>query len=425
MPFRIETNRATRGMALLPVFWVAVGYSGGAGCAGGAIASAPREPTTDRASTNAFENARGLPREAATGDVSPALATAPVATATAAPTAIPLLVTAAAANVAPARSSTIRLASGKGGPGDANLAAGDDAFERGDLAEAQKRYEAARRAVPGSVAADVGLARVRVARVDVPLDYASARDNPMVIAAAADLTRLVKRSPTFGPAYVELGRCRLLLGDAPGALDALAVGTQLLPEQPEAHSQLGVALLATGRADESVRELSRAADLDPASAARHGNLGTALLMLGRTKEAIAEYETRVRMNDGDARAHSDLGTALLGTTDLERAISELQRAVALDPGRPAFHSNLGYALQEAGRPDRALSEYHEALRLDPKLVSGWINLGTVLAHNPSTRRQARDAFERARILSPGDPRVKANLEELDAAEASGKPKATP
>jgi Flp pilus assembly protein TadD len=139
-------------------------------------------------------------------------------------------------------------------------------------------------------------------------------------------------------------------------------------------------------------------------------------MAGRTKEAIAEYEARVRLNDRDARAHSDLGTALLATQDLERALTELQRAVQLDGGRASAHSNLGYALQQAGRLDAAVAEYREALRLDPKLVSGWINLATALARDPKTRADARSALDRARALSPDDPRVKANIEELDELE---------
>jgi Flp pilus assembly protein TadD len=299
--------------------------------------------------------------------------------------------------------------------GAGELAAGDDAFERGDLDDAQRRYERA----PRGPARDVGLARVRIARVDAPLDYASAKGNAEVSAAEKDLARAARSVPPLGAAFVELGRARLLLGDANGAIDALKKGTQLLPDEPEAHSQLGVGLLATGHAREAVQELARAADLDAGSPARHGNLGTALMMAGRTKEAIAEYETRARIDDGDARAHSDLGTALLGTQELERALAELQRAVQLEPQRAAFHSNLGFALQQTGRVDRAKAEYREAIRLDPKLASAWINLATALAIDPKTRREARAALDRARALSPDDPRVKANLEELDSLEKRG------
>ena len=145
------------------------------------------------------------------------------------------------------------------------------------------------------------------------------------------------------------------------------------------------------------------------------------MMAGRTKEAIAEYEARARIDDGDARAHSDLGTALLATQDLERATTELQRAVQLDPRRASAHSNLGYALQQAGKMDRAVAEYREALRLDAALVSAWINLATALARDPKTRKEARADLEHARTLAPDDPRVKANLEELDAMEKGAKP----
>jgi Flp pilus assembly protein TadD len=144
-------------------------------------------------------------------------------------------------------------------------------------------------------------------------------------------------------------------------------------------------------------------------------------MVGRTKDAVAEYEIRVSMDEGDAKAHSDLGTALLATAGLERASSELRRAVELEPSRATFHSNLGYALQQAGQFDAAIEEYRKALRLDGALVSAWINLGTVLARVPKSRAEARAALERARSLAPDDPRVKANLEELDALPLRGAP----
>ncbi len=321
----------------------------------------------------------------------------------------------------PPKPASVRLSTGSGDPGDTELAAGDEALERGDLDAAEKAFAAARVAAPRGPGPVVGLARVRVARLGVPLDFGAAKGVAPMVAAAAELARVAKSSPSFGPALIDLGRARLLLGDAPGSIDAMKRGVHLLPEEPEAHSQLGVAWLATGHADDAVRELSRAMELDPGSPARQGNLGTALMMAGRTKEAIGHYEMRARMDDGDPRAHSDLGTALLGTDELERALSELERAVQLEPNRAPFHSNLGFALQQLGRMDRAIGEYREALRLDPALVSAWINLATALARNPQTRADARAALARARALSPDDPRVKANLEELDALEgkASG------
>jgi cytochrome c-type biogenesis protein CcmH/NrfG len=69
----------------------------------------------------------------------------------------------------------------------------------------------------------------------------------------------------------------------------------------------------------------------------------------------------------------------------------------------------------------AIAEYEAALRLDPQLSSAWINLATILARDPKTRAEARAALETAKKIDPSDPRVKANLEELDALEKGAPP----
>ena len=141
-------------------------------------------------------------------------------------------------------------------------------------------------------------------------------------------------------------------------------------------------------------------------------------MNGRVPEAVKEYEIQAHFAADDPRAHSDLGTALLASEDAPRATAELRRAVQLDPTRATFHSNLGYALQSQGMRSEAIAEYRESLRLDPKLGSAWINLATILARDPKTRAEARAALETAKKIDPTDPRVKANLDELDSLEKS-------
>jgi Flp pilus assembly protein TadD len=97
-------------------------------------------------------------------------------------------------------------------------------------------------------------------------------------------------------------------------------------------------------------------------------------------------------------------------------VSELERAVALDAARASYQTNLGYAYQLLGRRADAIAKYREALRLDDKFASAWINLATALAQDPKTRAEARAALMTAKKIDPSDPRVKANLDELDALE---------
>jgi len=331
----------------------------------------------------------------------------------------------AEAALPPPKPTTISLAKTGDDKLDPMLAEGDRAFEAGDLAKASVAYEAAKKAFPKKAAPIVGVARVKIAKAAPALGFASAEKNVDVMAAKQDLKRAVDMEPTLGAAQVELGRAYLLLGDATQAEASLRKGARTLSEDPEARSALGVALLATGKTEEALAELTKARDLDPGSAARRGNLGTVLFMRGKVADAIKEYEVQARLAPDDARAHSDLGTALLAQSDFTRAVPELKRAIELDPKRATFHSNLGYALQLQGKVAEAIAEYREAIKIDSKLASAWINLATALSRDPKTRGEARAALKTAEKLDPSDPRVKANLEELDALEKQSPQKDAP
>jgi len=321
----------------------------------------------------------------------------------------------------PAKPTTIRLASATGDAVDRELDQGDAAFEKNDLDDAKRHYEAAKKLGPKRAGPAVGIARVRIAKSNAPLDYGASKGNAEVTAGVRDLRAALALEKDFGPAHAELGRALLMLGDADGALASLRRAVELLPNEAEAHSALGVALLATGHKEDALGSLQRATTIDPGSAPRHGNLGTVMLLLGRVNDAVHEFELQARLADGDARAHSDLGTALLAANQVPRAVTELERAVRIDPQRASYLTNLGYAYQLSGRRADAIAKYREALKVDAKFASAWIDLATALAQDAKTRGEARAALLTAQRIDPTDPRVKANLEELDAVEKAAKP----
>ena len=154
----------------------------------------------------------------------PVATTAPPRPATPAPTPV-----VGEASLPAPKPTTISLASDAGDPVDRLLTQGDQAFEAGDYAAAAKAYEAARAAAPRRAGPAVGVARVRIARQNLAMDFASAKGNREVVAAVNDLRRAAGLEPGFGAGQVELGRALLLVGDAPTAIDALRRGVQLLP----------------------------------------------------------------------------------------------------------------------------------------------------------------------------------------------------
>lgn len=388
------------------------------GCGGPDVGAT--SPTSRGGECGAASSTEGCPNQAASppsassssSSSSPSASSSPNVGAAGAPSP-----TEADAALPPPKPTEIPLATTGDPKLDALLRTGDDAFAQGDAKAAAKAYEEAKKSAPKRAAPIVGLARVRVREANGGnFGFASAAKDPKIAAIEGDLRRAVGLEPAFGPAHVELGRTRLLLGDAAGASTALRRGVELLPDDPEAHSALGVSLLALGKREEALVEITRARDLDPGSGARRGNLGTVLFMNGKVDEAVAEYRIAAKLQPDEPQPHSDLGTALLARNDLNGAIMELRRAIALDGERATFRSNLGYALQRAGKRDEAIAEYKKATSLDPKLVSAWVNLATALAQDPKTRAEARKALETAKKLDATDPRVKANLEELDALE---------
>ncbi len=316
------------------------------------------------------------------------------------------------------------LARGDGTPTDALLKEGDKAYESADFEAAEKIYRKASSLSPKDAAPVVGVARARLAKDAVPVDFNSAPNNPTLRGMATELVRATKLDPTYAPAALELGRALLVMGKTDDALKALRRAVDLDGSDPESHSALGVGLLATGDVPGATKELGRAAEIEPASAERQGNFGTALLMAGRVDEAVNAFGKALKIAPNDPRILNDLGTTMLQQNQVDNGIALLEKAVQLEPKRATYKNNLGYGHWLKSELDRAMSLYQEALALDDKLVSAWINLGNAHARLKQYR-EARGAYDRAKEIDPTDPRVKAAIIELEGIEKGTSPAPTP
>jgi Flp pilus assembly protein TadD len=298
---------------------------------------------------------------------------------------------------------------------DAALAEGDAAIDRDDPKRALTAYQRAKRLAPNDPAPLTGIARATLAGPDVTLELGSDPKSRRVLGLLPELERARTLDAKYAPAERELGKALFVLGRAEPAEAALSRAVALEPNDLEAVSLLAVVLIATGQSARALPHLRHAVALEPSSAEPETNLGTALLLLDRAGEAAEAFERAVALDPGSARTHSDLGAACLAQGRLERAVSELTRATELAPDRATYRSNLAHALELAGNLDLALTNARRATELDPKLGSAWIVLGTVSA-KLGRYAASRQAFERARALDPTDPRVPANLDELNELE---------
>lgn len=224
-------------------------------------------------------------------------------------------------------------------------------------------------------------------------------------AAAADLpgarralALAMDSAPGLLPVQAALGAVELRLGNADGALAAVAELKSSAPDHPAGYvlegevrmsqhryaeaaaafeaayergrdysalSRLVVALQRAGRRDEAAARLEDWVDGNP------DHLPGRLLLAGlyedqrRADEALAEYDAILESSPDNAIALNNAAWLRYQAGDPE-ALSLAERAFAAAPDNPAVRDTLGWVLVEAGRVDEGLPHLEAAVEAAPE-----------------------------------------------------------
>lgn len=189
--------------------------------------------------------------------------------------------------------------------------------------------------------------------------------------ALPHLDEAVRLAEGTAAAWLELGRCRLQLGQArlkamdtagpeeaarlrdqaeslfAAAAEALARSLELEPQQAAAHYELANALRRLGRFNEAIEHLQQTLALDPAHAEANNNLGIFLAREGKHAEAAAHYLTAIRSRPDYAEAHNNLANALVRLGRVGEAVVHYRRALEIQPDYPEARQNLEQVLAGA------------------------------------------------------------------------------
>jgi membrane associated rhomboid family serine protease len=99
------------------------------------------------------------------------------------------------------------------------------------------------------------------------------------------------------------------------------------------------------------------------------------------------------------------GASIAGAGPLRERVN-LANAVGLQTEQRANEAARGaYEAMEASRLDDAISGYERAVEIEPSEASYWYNLA-IAYEAKDLEQRARDAFERATTLEPGEPRYR-------------------
>lgn len=233
-------------------------------------------------------------------------------------------------------------------------------------------------------------------------------ENKQYAKAQNAFEQALKRNPDYVPAMFALGNAHYVQGNYSTAEEQLTRVLGKAPGHDEAARLLG--LLRVRKQDlagaESVLAPVLARHPDDALTLR---LMSAIAMAGGDTKRGMQYVQRATAQAPESgHARAQLGLSLLSAGDQSAGLQELEKAVALDPAAQQLDMILIVNYLRAGKFDQALTA---AQALHKKQADSPLPLNVIggIYLSQGKEQQAREAFNEALRLAPGDPSASHNL----------------
>ncbi|HEX3497900.1 MAG TPA: XrtA/PEP-CTERM system TPR-repeat protein PrsT [Stellaceae bacterium] len=218
--------------------------------------------------------------------------------------------------------------------------------------------------------------------------------SPARDAAAAD--------PKRAESYLADAAKSLQSNDLKGAAIKLRNAVQADQDNGKARYELGVVLLQLGEFNAAEAQLRAALAHNYDGDKVAVPLAETLVRLEKNQELLDEVPPGQRPPEIEASVRAARGYALLNLHRIEEARQSFEEAVSMT-AKPAWAQfGLARALGFSGDAAQAVAMLKKALANDPQLVDGWIFLGQ-LERALGDNAAAREAFDKALALSPGNP----------------------
>ena len=273
-------------------------------------------------------------------------------------------------------------------------------LEAGLLNEAEIELSAALKLAPLDQDTVQRLARVYIARKDLPADgrtlegavargmeaapvyalLATVYEQSGHLENAIPAMRLAIQRDTKSEVYRLQYGMLLINAMAPkAAVIRLTEAIDLYPDSPRLWLGLGIAHFKAGSNAEAVKSFTHSLKLDPNYAPAYAYLGMANVEIGNYKEAVNFYERALTVNNKLGVVNYLLGEVLQnsGETNSARVETNLKRAVELEPSFAAARLALGKFYFRSGRLTQAQSELETVIKLNPELAGAYYQLGLV------------------------------------------------
>ena len=238
--------------------------------------------------------------------------------------------------------------------------------KKGEVAEAQKLYQAVLQAFSKNKRAQQGLAALKKTKPNNTIQSPpqEAVDHLVNLYNQGQLSAVIEKGQAFTKQYPEafivyniLGASAAQTGMLDKAIEAYKKCISLKPDYAEAYINMGVALKNQGKLDEAIEAYKKALSLKPDYAEAYINMGVALKYQGKLDQAIAVYNKALLLKPDYAVAYNNIGNVLKDQGKLDEAIQAFNKALLLKPDYADAHQNLSFTLLNSGRLKEGLDEF--------------------------------------------------------------------
>ncbi len=193
------------------------------------------------------------------------------------------------------------------------------------------------------------------------------------------LEQATQADPDLWQAHYDVGRLKLALGDAKGALHHFLLAYRESPSDPRVLLGLASAYDVLGKARDAYRmaKLASRAAKGPERIEALFLLGKSAYRIGAYAEAVNALKEVVKERPNDADGWLWLGLALYAGQDYGQAVRAFERAAQLD-NRVEVVKNLGSAYLAAKRFSDAERVFTQIVLQNPNDAESWYHLGWAL-----------------------------------------------
>ena len=176
-------------------------------------------------------------------------------------------------------------------------------------------------------------------------------------------------------AYNNRGYTKYLLKQHEAAILDFNIAVKLYPYDFITYANRGAAKFELRQYEAAILDYNNAIQLNPNHFNLYAGRGVANLELGHNEAAILDYDKAIKLNPNDSNLYNNRGNAKRRLAQNEAAILDYDKTIKLNPNSASGYNGRGIAKSNLGQYEAAIEDYNVAIQLAPNFFVVYNNRG--------------------------------------------------